>query len=182
MFQRNQKNCFQDKLFLLAILTLMVMAFPVSSANSSDGDQILFGPIEEDVLLQRMKQPWHLAPHSQQEHHFSAKDTDWQTMIDDYWGPGAQSGHEQLAVLLEWVNLLDDQFACFVNHDVDMEALYTPYLQEVEAGVSRGRFSAIMTYITMSLRNGHTYFYDLNVSTAFPHPGMPLLVGNISYG
>jgi hypothetical protein len=98
-------------------------------------------------------------------------------MIDAVWGPGLP-GPVQQGIMLGWMTKLEQEFACFINHDVDVQGNFLEFLPEVGSGVSKGRFHAIMTHLTMQLQNGHTSFSDREVSWTQPEPGVPLLVGH----
>lgn len=111
--------------------------------------------------------------------------TDWQTVIDSTWGWGLLKSQKISILNLFW-NTNDQQFACFVEHPDYYagwwDSLYTLYYNEINNGdpaygVSRGRFAAIMNYLAMALKEGHTEAQDnfVNVSTALEH-GIPLLV------
>jgi hypothetical protein len=72
---------------------------------------------------------------------------------------------------------IDHEFACFQDLDVNWDSLGTVYRTEVATGVSRGRFAAIMNYLSLALRESHTSCADRTVSyfTSLD-PGVPLLV------
>jgi hypothetical protein len=51
------------------------------------------------------------------------------------------------------------------------------YRPEIENGVSRGRFAAIMNYFSMALKDAHTMILDIPVNWGtYPQPGIPLFV------
>jgi hypothetical protein len=133
----------------------------------------------EEAWVERQFEPSHRALNPRPDLQPRDGRDDWQPMIDAVWGPGLP-GSVQLDIFMNWVNTLDAEFACFVNHDVDLVNLYTPYLPDVTAGVSRGRFQAIMSRICMALQNGHTVFQDFWVTTTNPERGVPLLVGLVT--
>jgi hypothetical protein len=59
---------------------------------------------------------------------------------------------------------------------VDWAALRLRYRPEVAAGVSRGRFAAIMNHLALALRESHTQANDVLVNfPTFPARGLPLL-------
>ncbi|MCI0695083.1 S41 family peptidase [candidate division KSB1 bacterium] len=100
---------------------------------------------------------------------------DWQAIIDSTWGDGLPTG-EKLAIFDTVWTTIDEKFACFQNLDVDWLALKNLYRPEIERGVSRGRFAAIMNHLSVALKEPHTIFLDtlVNVYTK-PEPGVPLL-------
>jgi len=111
--------------------------------------------------------------------------TDWQNAIDSTWGDGLPKA-QKLQILDTFWNKIDQEFACFVNHPEYhagwWDSLYTIYFDEINGGdpnygVSRGRFAAIMNYLSMDLKEAHTLARDnyVSVQTALD-PGVPLLV------
>lgn len=123
-----------------------------------------------------MDQPTHRAPNPQ-PHMLSAKDTDWQAMIDATWGPG-RSAAEQTSIFENFVETLDHEYALFRNRDVDIVALADNYRTEIQAGVSKGRFQAIMNKLCVAVQNGHTALTDMDIYFTTPEPGVPLLIGH----
>jgi len=95
--------------------------------------------------------------------------------IDAYWGPGPSSA-EKLATFDKFWAYADAKFAAFQGIDVDWTSLRTRYRGEIAAGVSRGRFAAIMNQLALALRDSHTQADDIlvNINT-IPGPGVPLL-------
>jgi hypothetical protein len=95
--------------------------------------------------------------------------------IDAYWGEGAPTA-DKLAIFDTFWNYVDRKFAAFQGIDVNWPALRDRYRAEVAAGVSRGRFAAIMNQLALALRDSHTQADDLlvNVGT-LPTPGVPIL-------
>src|SRR4029079_16839839 len=95
--------------------------------------------------------------------------------IDAYWGEGPSTA-EKLQVFDRFWEYVAAKFAAFHNIDVDWEALRARYRPEVAAGVSRGRFAAIVNQLALALRDSHTIPLDLLVnSSTVPEPGVPLM-------
>ncbi|MDI1242985.1 MAG: S41 family peptidase, partial [bacterium] len=103
-------------------------------------------------------------------------------MIDTYWGEG-ESTEEKLRIFDKFWSYADSKYAAFQGVDVDWNALRTKYRPEVAAGVSRGRFAAIMNQLAIALREPHTQALDLVVNVfTVPEPGVPsLAVGDTSF-
>src|SRR5689334_132561 len=78
-----------------------------------------------------------------------APDSKWQAAIDSTWGPGLPTD-EKLQVFDTFWNTVDQQFAGFPGLDIDWAALRVRYRPEIAAGVSRGRFAAIMGYLSLA--------------------------------
>jgi len=105
--------------------------------------------------------------------HYTAKD--WQTVIDSTWGEGLPTETKLELFDFCW-DLMDQTYPCFFNIDVDWDSLRTIYRPEVEAGVSRGRFYAIMSHMFKNLLDTHSKVWDVAIATDSLKPGTPLLV------
>ncbi len=104
-------------------------------------------------------------------------DTDWAGLIDQKWGPSPWTVPQMLRIFDSFWNLIDQQFACFHDLDVDWMALRSRYRTEIQAGgISRGRFAAIMRYASLALRESHTRVVDSRVVGTALTPGTPLFV------
>jgi peptidase S41-like protein/tricorn protease-like protein len=102
--------------------------------------------------------------------------------IDAYWGPGP-STTVKLQIFDKYWLYVDQKFAAFQGINVDWKALRDRYRPEVAAGVSRGRFAAIMNQLALALRDAHTAAQDLDVNAfTVPEAGVPLLaVGDVTF-
>ena len=99
-----------------------------------------------------------------------------QDAIDATWGPGLPT-EEKLRIFDLFWNSVDQQFAAFQDLPVDWIALRNHYRPLVAAGVSRGRFAAIMIQLSIALRESHTQANDVVVNFfTTPAPGVPLFV------
>ena len=100
---------------------------------------------------------------------------EWRERIDAIWGNGLPTGAKLTVFDLFW-DKLDDDFACFQDLIVDWDGLRKRYRTEIEAGVSRGRFAAIVNHLALALRESHTQLNDplVNFNT-YPAPGVPLM-------
>jgi len=100
---------------------------------------------------------------------------DWETIIDTTWGPGLPTS-EKLEIFDSVWTLIDYKYACFQNLDLDWNAVRDLYRPEIENGVSRGRFAAILNYMGLKLNEAHTWFTDVEVNVATPLvSGIPLI-------
>ena len=100
---------------------------------------------------------------------------DRRAAIDQVWGPGLPTA-EKLRIFDTLWQYVDERFAAFQGVDVDWQALRDRYRPEVAAGVSRGRFAAIINRMSLALGESHTQPADelVNFET-LPLPGIPLL-------
>lgn len=95
-------------------------------------------------------------------------------LIDAYWGEGLPTA-EKLAIFDKFWSYADAHYAAFQGIRVDWRAERRRYRDEVAAGVSRGRFAAIMNQLSLALRDSHSLALDqpVNVDTV-PDRGVPL--------
>jgi hypothetical protein len=100
---------------------------------------------------------------------------DWRAVIDTTWGEGLPT-EQKLVIFDEAWNKIDAEFAAFQGLNIDWDSIKTTYRPEVAAGVSRGRFAAIMFYMLLSLQEFHTFVWDAPVMFTPLEPGIPLLV------
>jgi len=95
--------------------------------------------------------------------------------IDAVWGDGLPTA-DKLALFDKFWKYADEKFAAFQGIVVDWAALRSRYRSEIEAGVSRGRFAAIMNQLVLALRDSHTQAFDRPVNIfSVPERGVPLL-------
>ena len=111
--------------------------------------------------------------------HYSA--ADWKHVIDSTWGAGRPT-NEKLGFWLLYWGMIDNSCAILGGLDSALwDTIYERYTHEIEAGVSAGRFSAILNRAAGALHDGHTVAYDQSITDYFgssnPHPlpGMPLM-------
>jgi hypothetical protein len=103
-------------------------------------------------------------------------DDHWADLIDDTWGPEVTPG-QFLSLFDALWRAIDQEYGAFMNLEVDLEEIQQRYRQEIAAGVSRGRFAAILNQFALALKDSHTYFIDGTVNWGtLPEPGVPLFV------
>jgi len=111
--------------------------------------------------------------------------TDWDEVIDATWGLGGTIT-QKLAIFDAFWDAVDEDFACFPSlpgYDREFwNSLRTRYRTEIETGdpdygVSKGRFTAMMNYLALALRESHTFTANLDVNNYTSlEPGVPLFV------
>ena len=101
---------------------------------------------------------------------------EWAELIDQTWGPDFP-GEDAVELFDALWTAIDEEYGAFMNLEVDLEAIRDRYRPEIAAGVSRGRFAAIINHFSLAMKDAHTYFIDqgVNWGTA-PEPGVPLFV------
>jgi hypothetical protein len=103
--------------------------------------------------------------------------TDWEAVIDSAWGPSTLTPSERAAVFDDLWQQIDAYFAAFHHLDVDWLALRDLYRPQVlDPRISRGRFAAIISHLSVVLEDSHTRFRDDQVNFTSLAPGLPLLV------
>jgi hypothetical protein len=106
---------------------------------------------------------------------YNENSQNWPAIIDSIWGEGLPAA-EKLAIFDTVWNTIDAEFACFHHLEIDWDEIRNKYRPEIEHGVSKGRFAAIMNHMSLALQESHTWFDDLDVSSLYyPLPGTPLL-------
>ena len=100
---------------------------------------------------------------------------EWRTIVDATWAP-SMTTVQQLELFDWWWRNVDRLFGAFQGLDFDIGEFRDQYRPEIEGGVSRGRFSAIMNYFAYRLEDLHTYVWDTGVRGTTRQKGIPLLV------
>ncbi|MDX1500993.1 MAG: S41 family peptidase [Thermoanaerobaculia bacterium] len=99
----------------------------------------------------------------------------WRELIDATWGPGASTAQKLREFDAAW-EALDAGYGAFVNLKLDMEKIRERYRPEIEAGVSRGRFVAIMNHLARRMKDLHTVLFSRVVNRTPIRPGVPLMI------
>jgi hypothetical protein len=102
---------------------------------------------------------------------------EWQALIDERWGEGKATS-QKLQIFDNYWNRIDQHYAGFQNLKIDWEAIKQKYRPEIETGVSRGRFCAILNHMSFILNEGHSVVYDKEVYNDVLEAGVPLLVAD----
>jgi hypothetical protein len=101
---------------------------------------------------------------------------DWQNAIDSTWGPGLPTS-DKLLIFDKFWNRIDSSFACFNHIQDNWVALKNLYRPEIAAGVSKGRFAAIMNVLSFSLMELHTNPMDATlINNMVITPGTPFML------
>jgi len=91
---------------------------------------------------------------------------DWGEVIDSTWGVGQGATAQQQIFDTFW-SLIDQQWSGFPNLSVSWDSIRTLYRPQIGPGLSRGRFFALMSRMTLELLEHHTYIYDNSVESVF---------------
>lgn len=106
---------------------------------------------------------------------------DWQVVIDSTWGQGDHTV-VKLRDFDAFCKRIDEKYPSFYNLNVNWDSLRNVFRPEIEAGVSRGRFYAIMSQLFISLKDNHTRMVDKDVAGTELKHGVPLLVPDGYWG
>src|SRR5262249_20632102 len=150
-----------------SITSIPVIALAAgTAAQSPDFDSMVVGArLQADMRAMIAKQP---VPASTA--FGSMTPAQRRQAIDAIWGPGAPTA-DKLAIFHTFWNYVDAHYAAFQNSTVDWAALRDKYRPEVAAGVSRGRFAAIMNQLSLALRESHSQADDILVNfLTLPQP------------
>jgi len=101
---------------------------------------------------------------------------DWQASIDSVWGFGLPTSQKLEIFDTAW-DTINAKYGAFQNLDVNIDSLRDLYRPEIENGVSRGRFAAIMNHFSLAMKECHTVIMDVLVNWGTQiTPGTPLFV------
>jgi len=108
----------------------------------------------------------------------------WQARIDATWGDGLATAYK-LQIFDTWYESVQKRYAGFNGVDADLNQLHDQYRAEIENGVSRGRFAAIMNHMSLPLLEMHQLILDEDIYNTALAPEMPLFViggaGNVTH-
>jgi len=104
--------------------------------------------------------------------HYSPND--WARVIDSVWGAGINN-YTKAQIFQNFWNIIDSSYACFHNlNNINWSNIRLIYYTMIVQGVSRGRFSGIMSYLSLMLRDVHTLAFDTLIFRTALDPGVPL--------
>jgi hypothetical protein len=109
---------------------------------------------------------------------FNKSKADWQHIIDSIWGPGLPL-EEKLKIFDIFTDSLTRKFDGFNSLGIDQaewEAIKSSYRSKIDASISRGAFSSLMSHLAYYIRDGHTATADNGVVLSPLNPGTPILV------
>ena len=158
-------------------MRIFTVVFCLSILTAHSFSQRVY-PRERQIHFSEKQKPADFKYIPKKPGHYTAEE--WRAAIDSTWGPGLPN-EQKLAIFDEAWNTINADFPCFQNLDVDWPGLHDLYRPEIEAGVSQGRFAAIMNIMSMALQEGHTFIDNKNVNWNTPVvPGVPLfnLIGH----
>ncbi|MFC2136249.1 S41 family peptidase [Bacteroidota bacterium] len=158
--------------FIYIVITVSIISSNIIYSQDKNGSEYPYIPL----LGRHLKPDEIFIPEKPYKKPGRYTNTDWAELIDQTWGAG-MSTTQKLAIFDRAWELLDFGYGAFVNRDVDMIALRNRFRPMIEAGVSRGKFAAIMNHLSMEMQDGHTFITNIPVTWGTqPQPGVPLFV------
>jgi hypothetical protein len=155
----------------ITILTIIFFLLPYHSAYSQYIDEQQADKLILEKAKNADRSEFRYIP--KKPGHYSAED--WRVVIDSTWGEGLPN-ERKLQLFDTFWEYIDYWYPSFFNIDDNWDSLRARYRPEIEAGVSRGRFYAIMCRMANDLQDVHTYISDIPVATDTLRPGTPLFV------
>ena len=169
-----------NKLILCLLIMTLSLSVAFSQVMQSIGPNSLDRKSEAAALRtagSAALPSWYKSP--KRPGHYTAHD--WRHLIDSLWGPGLPTS-TKLDIFDSFWGRVDREYAGFPNLNVNWDSIRTKYRPEVQAGVSRGRFAAIMGQLSLALQECHTGIEETGIDTVAGlsvHdvylPGVPLL-------
>ncbi len=169
MNKQIQINIPQKLLFRILLIVICPLCILVQPQTKIEHNYIpLLGRTLNDAEI------FNTPPIQKMPGHYSR--ADWQALIDSVWGPGLPTSQKLEIFDTAW-DTINAKYAAFQNLDVNIDSLRDLYRPEIESGVSRGRFAAIMNHFALAMKECHTVIFDVPVNWGTQiTPGIPLLV------
>ena len=105
---------------------------------------------------------------------FYKRKSEWQKIIDEYWGPG-DTYTQKLHVFDSYVSHVRANFPAFFYSKLNWDSVATHYRSQITDSTSRGAFHAILQNVAYSLDELHAYAGDDTVWTTPLNPGTPIV-------
>lgn len=103
---------------------------------------------------------------------------EWKSIIDTTWGEGLPV-EDKLIIFDRFWEAVDDYYPGFVNNPLNWDSVRNHYRPEIEAGVSRGRFTGILNRMGLLLKESHTGAFNCEVYMTPIGPEVPILVSGL---
>jgi len=161
--------------FLRAIMYLIVTGFLAI-------DVVLSQTGEFTIFPTRSPDRWKSVPSPAQQPliqsdsvpSFYKRKSEWQEIIDEYWGPG-DSYTQKLHVFDTYVSHVRANFPAFFYSKLNWDSVATYYRSQITDSTSRGAFHAILVNAAYSLDEFHAFAGDNTVWSTPLKPGTPVV-------
>jgi hypothetical protein len=101
---------------------------------------------------------------------------EWNYMVDTTWGEGLPTSDKLILFDRCW-EATDKFYPGFVNMNLDWDSIRNRYRPEIEAGISRGRFAAILAQLSCAIKEPHSVFADTSLLLSYAlNPDMPVMM------
>jgi hypothetical protein len=100
---------------------------------------------------------------------------EWKSMVDTTWGEGLPTSDKLILFDRCW-EAVDKYYPGFVNLELDWDSIRNRYRPEIEAGVSSGRFAAILAQLSCAIKEPHSGFADLSFLSYELKPDIPVMM------
>jgi hypothetical protein len=154
------------RIITLSILFLLFVA--AASAQQMTLDPKLFDSLNVNTSGEQIAPVSPTSKFVKEPGHYTKQQ--WRTLIDSFWGPGLPTA-DKLKMFDDYWNLVDQKWSGFPNLVINWDSLKNVYRPEVAAGVSRGRFAAILSRLTMALNETHVYIIDQAIDSTLGYYG-----------
>jgi hypothetical protein len=105
---------------------------------------------------------------------FYKRKSEWQKIIDDYWGPG-DSYSRKLSVFNSFASYVRMYFPAFGYSHLNWDSVAAYWRARITDSTSRGAFHAIISKFMYSLDEWHAYAGDDTVWATPMSPGVPVV-------
>jgi PKD repeat protein len=158
---------------VLSLFLLSLLSYSNGSSNQMNPESGI-RDIPPYVQNQTPIETWNVDHVVKKPGHYTQED--WRAAIDSVWGDGLPTEEKMEIGGRTWEEI-DQRFGAFMNLDVNIDSLAALWEAEISAGVSRGRFAAILNHFSLALMDAHTVIADVGVTWGtYPRPGVPLFV------
>jgi len=151
------------------------MMFLISTFSTSFTQEKIYRQQQEPILIQPANHDPNFVETSDKS--FYQLENNWQVIIDSTWGPGLPF-QQKLDIFDAFTSTIRNEFDGFLslgmNFD-DWDTLAAQYRDQINDSTSKGRFGAIMTYLSFKLKDHHTAAADRDIVFFTPlNPGTPI--------
>ena len=106
---------------------------------------------------------------------------EWKDIVDTTWGDGMPT-EDKLLLFDRFWEAVDLHYPGFVNNPVNWDSVKNHYRPEIEAGVSKGRFTGIINKMVLLIQEGHSGASNREVYLTKPGRDIPILIpGSYNY-
>lgn len=170
-YKMNCKPQIIYQIFFLISLLLIFVNIKILAQAKQNSDYCYIPQLNRTLTKFEIFQPPEI---NKKIGHYSKEN--WQEVIDSVWGNGLPTS-QKIKIFDTALDTLNAKYGAFQNLEVNIDSLRDLYRPEIKNGVSRGRFAAIMNYLSFAFKECHTTIFDIPVNWGTQiTPGIPLFV------